>query len=99
HDEVRRQGIRIQAMVAQCPKAQRQFWGLCRDHATFTSGDGFTRMKTEATPTSPGARLPTVPGGGQGTGGILDYRHPIAVSQFKDGWHVRHLPESVHWED
>src|SRR4029453_132349 len=72
---------------------------LRRDHATFTSGDGFTRMKTEATHNPPGARLTTVPSGGQGTGGILDYRHRIAVGQLKDGWHVGHLPESVHWED
>ena len=28
HDEVRSQGLRIQAMIAQCPEAPRQFWIL-----------------------------------------------------------------------
>src|SRR5262245_14549801 len=86
-------------MVAQCTETPGQFWVIRCDHTTFTSSNGFARMKTEATHHPPGARLTTVPSSGQGTGGILDYRHRIVVGQLKDGWHVRHLPESVHWED
>ena len=86
-------------MVAQCPEASGQFWVLCRDHATFTSSDGFTRVKAKAAHATPCTRLTTVPCSTESTGGILDHWYRIVVGQLKDGWHVRHLTESVHRED